>query len=218
MKRLHVDESKALPMNLLHLDSSILGPDSVSRAVSAASVEQLKKTYPELQVTYRDLASNPIPHLSGAYFEAVQAGLMIARDPVLQEDLALGTRILAEFLAADIVVIGAAFYNFGIPSQLKAWIDRVVVTGKTVRYTANGPEGLAGDKRVIITLSRGGFYAPVTPKGSFFEHAETHLRAVLAFIGIAHPEFIVAEGVSISQYREAAIKGALERAAALQGM
>ena len=80
----------------------------------------------------------------------------------LQHDLAAGQAALAEFLDADIVVVGAPMYNFGIPSQLKAWIDRLAVAGKTFRYSDKGAEGLAGGKRVIVASSRGGFYGPDT--------------------------------------------------------
>jgi len=105
------------------------------------------------------------------------------------------------------VVIGAPMYNFTVPSQLKAWIDRILVAGKTFRYTANGPEGLATGKRVIIALARGGIYSEGPAAG--FEHVETYLRGVFNFIGI-EPEFVVAEGVNISpEHKENAIAAAL---------
>ena len=91
--------------------------------------------------------------------------------------------MLEEFLAADIIVLGAPMYNFTIPSQLKAWIDRILVAGKTFKYCAQGVEGLAGNKRVIVAISRGGFYGPGTP-AAVGEHLETYLRWVFGFIGI----------------------------------
>jgi FMN-dependent NADH-azoreductase len=181
--------------NLLHLDSSILGGHSVSRALSASVVAQLSKSDPSLQVTYRDLAAEPIPHLTGTYLAAGQAG-EAALDPALQKDLALGSTVLAEFLAADIVVIGLGFYNFSIPSQLKAWVDRVVLAGKTFRYTEKGPEGLVGNKRIILAIARGGFYGPASPSAAF-EHAETYLRGVFAFLGIPPIEVVAAEGLTM---------------------
>ena len=105
-------------------------------------------------------------------------------------------RVLDEFLAADTVVIGAPMYNFTLPTQLKAWIDRILVAGKTFRYTENGPEGLAGGKRVIVALARGGFYNEGSP-ASALEHLETYLRGVFNFIGI-EPEFVAADGLNIS--------------------
>ncbi len=202
-------------MNLLHLDSSILGGNSVSRVLSAAIVAKLEASNPTLAVTYRDLAAEPIPHLSGAYLAAAQ-GVQSQLDTALEHDLALGSRVLDEFLAADIVVLGVGFYNFGIASQLKAWVDRVAVAGKTFRYTEKGPEGLARGKRLIIAISRGGFYGPGTPTAGF-EHAETYLRGAFGFLGISDIEVVAAEGVNIGpEQREASVKAAHERIAALK--
>jgi len=114
------------------------------------------------------------------------------------------------FLAADIVVLGAPMYNFTIPSQLKAWIDRIIVRGQTFKYGANGPEGLAGNKRVIVAISRGGFYGADTPMAAL-EHLESYLRGVFAFIGVTNLEFISADGIQIGpEHREKALAGALE--------
>ena len=126
-------------MKLLHIDSSILGDNSVSRAISAAIVTTLKAENPGVDVVYRDLGARPIPHLSGAYLAGQSAD--VKHDQALQEDLDLGGQTLTDFLDADIVVIGAPMYNFAVPSQLKAWIDRILVAGKTFRYTASGAEG-----------------------------------------------------------------------------
>jgi FMN-dependent NADH-azoreductase len=201
-------------MKLLHIDSSILGAASASRALSAATVARLKASHPGLEVTYRDLAADPIAHLSGAYFAAM-AGAGGEHDAALGHDLAVGETVLEEFLAADIVVIGAGVYNFSVPSQLKAWIDRLCVPGKTFRYTEKGPEGLAGDKRVILAIARGGFYGPGAPAASF-EHAETYLRTVLYFFGVTQPEVIIAEGLRVGEeQRQAAMDGAQKQIAAL---
>jgi len=169
-------------MKLLHIDSSVLGPHSVSRQVSAAIVDRLRQATPGLEVVYRDLTSTPLAHLSGSH------------------------------LAADIVVLGAPMYNFTIPSQLKAWIDRILVAGKTFKYGAQGAEGLAGNKRVIIAISRGGFYGAGTP-AAVGEHLETYLRWVFGFIGVTNPEFISADGIQIGpEHREKALAGALQAA------
>ena len=198
-------------MKLLHIDSSILGDNSVSRTVSSAIVQHLVENGSTVEVTTRDLAKHPISHLSGAYLAGQSAE--VQHDQALQEDLALGGSALAEFLAADIVVLGVPMYNFTIPSQLKAWIDRILVAGKTFRYTEHGPEGLAGSKRVIVALSRGGFYGPNTPLASF-DHQETLLRTVFGFIGVTRLEFVRAEGVAISaEQRQKSLAGALDAAA-----
>ncbi|MDX7951024.1 FMN-dependent NADH-azoreductase [Lichenihabitans sp. Uapishka_5] len=200
-------------MTLLHLDSSILGDHSVSRKLSAAVVARLKAEAPGLKDIYHDLAAQPISHLSGAYLAGQSPD--VQHDQAMQEDLALGGRVLEEFLAADTVVIGVALYNFTVPSQLKAWIDRVLVAGKTFRYTANGPEGLAGGKRVILTVARGGVYAPGSPHRPA-EHAETYLRTVFGFMGVTNLEVIVAEGIALGpDQREASVETALHEVAAL---
>jgi FMN-dependent NADH-azoreductase len=201
-------------MKLLHIDSSVLGPHSVSRQVSAAIVDRLQKATPDLQVAYRDLTATPLAHLSGSHLAAAQGAVPEA--VALQQDLAAGQTVLEEFLAADIVVIGAPMYNFTIPSQLKAWIDRILVAGKTFKYSAQGVEGLAGNKRVIIAIARGGFYGAGTPSAAA-EHHETYLRAVFSLIGITNPEIIVAEGVQIGpEQREKALESALTAATRLQ--
>jgi FMN-dependent NADH-azoreductase len=201
-------------MKLLHIDSSVLGPHSVSRQVSAAIVDRLYKATPALEIVYRDLTTTPLAHLSGSHLAASQGAVPEAT--ALQQDLAAGQTVLEEFLAADIVVIGAPMYNFTIPSQLKAWIDRILVSGKTFKYDAQGVQGLAGNKRVIIAISRGGFYGAGTPS-AVGEHLETYLRYVFGFIGIANPEIIVAEGVQIGpEHREKALESALTAATNLQ--
>jgi FMN-dependent NADH-azoreductase len=196
-------------MKLLHIDSSVLGPHSVSRQVSAAIVRRLKTATPSLDVVYRDLTTAPLAHLSGPHLAAAQGA---APEAHLQQDLTAGQTALDEFLAADIVVIGAPMYNFSIPSQLKAWIDRIAVRGKTFRYGPNGPQGLAGNKRVIVAISRGGFYGAGTPTATL-EHVETYLRSVFNFIGVTSPEFISADGVQVGpEHREKALANALEAA------
>ena len=200
-------------MKLLHIDSSVLGPHSVSRQVSAAAVERLRQANPGLVVSYRDLSQTPLAHLSGLHLAASQGA---APDPSVRDDIATGQAVLDEFLAADIVVIGAPMYNFTIPSQLKAWIDRVLVAGKTFSYGANGPQGLAGGKRVIFAISRGGYYGAGTPAASL-EHLESYLRGVFGFMGIHHSEFISADGIQVGpEHREKSLASALQAATALR--
>ncbi len=200
-------------MKLLHLDSSVLGPHSVSRQVSAAIVDRLRQATPSLEIAYRDLTQVPLAHLSGSHLAAAQG---VPAPAELGPDLAASKAALGEFLAADIVVIGAPMYNFTIPSQLKAWIDRILVAGKTFKYGANGPEGLAGGKRVIVAISRGGYYGAGSPAAAL-EHLESYLRGVFGFIGIANPEFIFADGIAVGpEHREKALASALEAATNLR--
>jgi FMN-dependent NADH-azoreductase len=175
-------------VTILHVDASINGQSSASRAISAKIVDQFKAAQWGKEVVYRDLASNPLPHLTLEAFA--------------------DTSVLEEFLGADTVVIGAPMYNFTLPSQLKAWIDRIVVAGRTFRYTENGPEGLAKDKRVIVALARGGIYDAGSPAASL-EHLESYLRGIFNFIGI-EPEFVAADGLNFGpEQREASIRAAL---------
>lgn len=183
-------------MKLLHVDSSILGPGSVSRHLSASIVTQQQALHPGIEIVRRDLATDPVDHLSGLHLAAAQ-GAVPEAEP-LQRDLAAGQAALDEFLDADVIVVGAPMYNFGIPSQLKAWIDRLAVAGKTFRYGANGAEGLAGGKTVIVASSRGGFYGADT-QAAFLDHQETYLRGVFGFFGITDISFIRAEGVAMGE-------------------
>lgn len=182
-------------MKLLHIDSSALGGHSVSRQLTADIVAELQRNTPAATIHYRDLAAQPLPHWTP---------MADASDPAA----VLGSQMLEEFLAADVVVIGAPMYNFAISSQLKAWIDRILVAGKTFRYTANGPEGLAGGKRVIVASSRGGFYGKDTAAAAM-DFQEPYLRAALAFIGISNVEFVRAEGIAVGEEQKAqALKSA----------
>jgi FMN-dependent NADH-azoreductase len=199
-------------MKLLHLDSSVLGPHSVSRQVSAAIVDRLRKATPDLEISYRDLTQTPLAHLSGLHLAAGQG---TAPEASLHADIAAGQVVLDEFLAADIVVLGAPMYNFTIPSQLKAWIDRILVAGKTFKYGPEGVKGLADNKRVLVAISRGGFYGAGSP-AAVGEHLETYLRWVFGFIGITDPEFISADGIQVGpEHREKAVADALRAADAL---
>jgi FMN-dependent NADH-azoreductase len=193
-------------MKLLHIDSSILGAGSVSRTLSSAIVAAQRAQHPGLQVSYRDLAVAPVGHLSGAHLAAGQGA--VPEDAALAADFDDGVAVLDAFLAADIVVVGAPMYNFSIPTQLKAWIDRLAIAGRTFRYTERGAEGLAGGKTVIIASSRGGFYGEGTAT-AFLDHQETYLRAVFNFFGITDVRFIRAEGVALGdEQRAKSVQGA----------
>jgi len=191
-------------MKLLHIDSSILGDNSTSRQLSAELVAAWAAAEPGVQVTYRDLAADAISHLSSASLVAAGTPAEL-RDAAQKHEAALGEQSIEEFLGADAIVIGAPMYNFSIPSQLKAWIDRIAVAGKTFRYTENGPEGLAGGKKVIIVSTAGGIHAG-QPSGVAHE---TYLELVLNFLGITDIEVVRAEGLAYGdEPRRNAIAGA----------
>lgn len=199
---------------LLHIDSSILGEKSTSRGLTAEIVEKFRRDIAGLEVVYRDLAAAAPPELSSAYFFARAAGAE-PEDPALARSLAAGRAFTDEFLRADIVVIGAPLYNFTIPTQLRSWIDHIVVPGKTFAYTAEGIKGLAGGRRVIVVSTRGGSYESGPRAGS--EHQESYLRSVFANIGVTDIEIVRAEGLSIGpQQKDEAIAAARREIAALR--
>ena len=199
-------------MKLLHVDSSILGQGSVSRDLSAEVVATFRGRHPGLAVTRLDLAATSIGDLTAAHLTAAQGAPL---DDALKSDVAMGQVALEEFLAADIVVIGAPMYNLGVPSQLKAWIDRISIAGKTFRYGEHGPVGLCGAKKLVIASSRGGVDSEGSPAG-LFDHQETYLKAALGFLGITDITFIRAEGVAIGpEARGAALAAAKKETAAL---
>jgi FMN-dependent NADH-azoreductase len=183
-------------MNILHLDSSISGEASVSRKVSADIIAKLKAQTPGANVVYRDLVANPLEHLTLPAFGQPEAA-----------------EIMAEFMAADTVVIGVPMYNFGVPSQLKAWIDRIAVAGQTFKYTETGPVGLVTGKRVILAASRGGMYGEGMPAAAV-EHAVSYVQAVLGFIGVSDVQVIVAEGVAMGPEAAAMAMAEAKRAVA----
>jgi FMN-dependent NADH-azoreductase len=201
-------------MNILHVDSSILGPNSVTRSLTAAIVAQQQALHPETEVIYRDVAADAPLHLSGVHLAAWQG--TVPTEAVLASDVANGTALLDELFAADIIVIGAPMYNFAIPGQLKAWIDRLLIAGKSFRYGAAGAEGLLPPgKKVFIASARGGAYAPGTP-GASFDHQESYLRGALGFIGLTDVTVIRAEGLAMGpEAREAALNGAKREILAL---
>ncbi len=201
---------------LLHLDTSIKASGSLSRDMSAATVKRLKRETPDIAVHYRDLAARPLGDLTERVFAAHAKGVDIDDlDQAERSDLAESGRVLEAFMASDVVVIGVAFYNFTVPTSLKAWIDRICVAGKTFSYGANGVVGLARGKRVIVLLARGGLYGEGSPN-AHHEHAETYLRSVFSVIGIDNLEVIVADGVDISpELRAAAVERATNSIEAL---
>ncbi|PRA71199.1 FMN-dependent NADH-azoreductase [Pseudomonas sp. MYb187] len=178
-------------MKLLHIDSSILGDNSASRQLSRSVVEAWKAADPSVEVVYRGLAADAISHFSAATLVAAGTPQDL-RDAAQQHEAQLSAETLQEFLDADAVVIGAPMYNFTVPTQLKAWIDRVAVAGKTFRYTEAGPEGLCGDKKVILVSTAGGLHAG-QPTGVGHEE---FLKVFLGFIGVTDLEIVRAHGLA----------------------
>ena len=195
-------------MKLLHIDSSLLGEGSASRQLTRSVVGRFQRNHPGLEVTSRDLDVAPLPHLTGADLAASRRSAD-SLDDATSAGAKTNAAVLQEFMDADIVVVGAPMYNFGVPSVLKAWIDRISIAGVTFRYTENGPEGLAGGKRVVIASSRGGLYAEGSPFAAM-DFQETYLRAVFAFLGVSDVQVVRAEGLNLGpEQRQAAMQAAL---------
>lgn len=198
-------------MKLLHIDSSILGQGSVSRDLSADAVATFQDRHSNLAITRLDLAATPIGHLTAAHLASAQGAPV---DETVKADVAMSQKALEDFLSADIVVIGAPMYNLGIPSQLKAWIDRISVAGKTFSYGEHGPVGLCGGKKVVIASSRGGIYS--AGPAAVYDHQETYLKAAFGLLGITDLSFVRAEGVAMGpDARGKALASAKKETAAL---
>ncbi len=182
-------------MKLLHIDSSPLAAQSVSRQLTRQIVDQWIAHHPGTQVEHLDLDVNAPSHLNmdslGFRLGIDAAGLT----DVQRRENAVTDRLVTQFLAADVVVIGAPMYNFTIPSQLKAWIDRIAQAGRTFRYTEKGPEGLAGGKTVIVASTRGGIYS--SGPATAMDHQESYLKALLGFLGVTDVRFVRAEGLAM---------------------
>jgi FMN-dependent NADH-azoreductase len=200
-------------MQLLHLDSSVLGAASVSRQLSAEIVARHQALHPGIRVVTRDLAADPALHLSGAHMAAFQG--VASEDATINADLVKGNAYMDELFAADILVIGTPMYNLSIPTPLKAWIDRIAVAGKTFQYTATGPEGLLKNKKAFIASARGGVYSADSPAAAL-EHQESYLIGLLAFLGVTDVTVVRAEGLAYGpEAKDAAVASALQDIAAI---
>ena len=192
-------------MKILHIDSSVTGAKSISRPLTKETAAKLASK-PGATVTYRDLVDEPLNHYTAVL--RVYGVTPETATPAQKLELETGEAILAEFLASDVVVLGAPMYNFGIPSQLKAWVDLICVAGKTFSYGADGPKGLCGGKKVIVVSSRGGLYGAGSPAAAM-DFQENYLKTVFGFLGITDITVIRAEGVAYGpDAAAAAIEGA----------
>ena len=178
-------------MKILQINSSARSAGANSTRLTDAVTTRLKAANPGAVVELRDLAANPVPHLDGARFMAFLAKPE-ERSAEQQAVVDFSDALIAELRAADAIVIGLPMYNFGIPSQLKAYFDHIARAGVTFRYTENGPEGLLKGKKVYVALARGGIYRD-TPADS----QVPYLKGVLGFLGMTDVEFIYAEGLAM---------------------
>jgi FMN-dependent NADH-azoreductase len=189
-------------MKLLHIDSSPLAGNSVSRQLTASLVAQWRAAHPGTVVEYLDLAKDAPTHLNmdslGFRAGPTAGGL----SDVQRRENEISERLVSQFLAADVVVVGAPMYNFSVPTQLKAWVDRVAQAGRTFTYTDKGPKGLAGGKTVIVASSRGGVYSN-NPALAGLDHQESYLKTVFGFFGVTDVQIVRAEGVAMGEAAKA---------------
>lgn len=203
-------------MQILHIDSAITGNNSITRELTADILANLQQAHREAKVDYLDLAVNAPSHLS-AQSLGFRTGQEAATEIERQEN-AISEALVTQFLAADVIIVGAPFYNFTIPTQLKAWLDRIAQAGRTFKYTATGPVGLAGDKKVIIASARGGAYS-TSAAGQAMEHQESYLKVIFGFMGVTDVTIVRAEGVSMGpEAKAAAMQGAKAEIEQLQAV
>lgn len=176
---------------VLIIESSARQQDSVSRQLTQTFISQWKAAHPSDEISVRDLAINPVPHLDahllGGWMKPAEQ-----RNDIENASLTRSNELTDELLAADVLVMAAPMYNFAIPSTLKAWLDHVLRAGVTFKYTPTGPQGLLTGKRAFVLTARGGIHA-----GGSTDHQEPYLRQVMAFIGIHDVTFIHAEGMNL---------------------
>jgi len=189
-------------MKLLHIDSSILSAHSTSRLLTAEIVAAWKTAHTDTAVEYLDLAADAPSHF-GPDALGIKTGVQAQPTEAQQRENALSEKLVNQFLAADVIVVGAPLYNFSVPTQLKAWIDRLAQVGRTFKYTDKGPVGLAGGKTVIVASTRGGIYS-TTEGGQAAEHQESYLKVVFGFFGITDVRFVRAEGLAMGDAPKAA--------------
>ncbi|CAN5728876.1 FMN-dependent NADH-azoreductase AzoR2 [soil metagenome] len=189
-------------MKLLQVDSSVLGTNSVSRQLTAEIVAAWRAANPGITVDYLDVAANAPSHF-GADSLGIKVGVQAEPTPAQAAENAVSEALVTQFLAADVIVVGAPLYNFSIPSQLKAWIDLLAQAGRTFKYTEKGPVGLAGGKTVIVASTRGGMYS-TSEGGQAMEHQESYLKVVLGFFGITDVRIVRAEGLAMGEAAKAA--------------
>lgn len=198
--------SRAAP-TLLHIDASARATGSESRRLSSDFVAGWRNLYPAAKVITRDIVTAPLPHLDQALLSGLQTG-SDERSPAQAAAVARVDELVAEFLAADCIVLGVPMYNFGIPSTLKAWIDHIAIAGRTFRYGAQGPVGLAGGRTVYLCSARGGVFG----EGPM-DHQVSYLRTLFGFLGIDDLRVIQAEGLNRDSTKEQGLRAA-ERAMA----
>ncbi len=178
---------------LLRINSSILGDNSVSNQLMAQVLDALQQADGHWQVTERDFSQTPIPHLDSEWLQALTTP-DADRTDAQQEKVDFSDSLIRELQEADLVVIGLPMYNFSVPSMLKSWNDHVARAGVTFKYTESGPQGLLGDKKVLLIASTGGEHD--NDGGDFLR---PYMRHFLGFLGIHDIDIISASGLNLGE-------------------
>ena len=178
-------------MNLLHISSSIFEDQGKSSQMGQYFEELWRQRFPNAELTKRDLAKEPVPHLTQTIFQSALTPVG-DRNPQQQNAAQLADQLIEELQAADVLLLVVPMYNFGIPSTLKAWIDHIARAGTTFKYTENGPVGLLKNKTAVVMAARGGVYKD-TPNDT----QTPYLKTLLGFVGIEKVHFIYAEKLSM---------------------
>jgi FMN-dependent NADH-azoreductase len=196
---------------ILVVEASPRGSESASREVTRKLTLRLKERFPNAKLVHRDLVKETLPPLDGTVIKAI-----FSREPSVEgskESLRLSNELTDELLASDLLVISTPMWNFGIPPYLKLWIDLVVRPGRTFKYTENGAQGLAENKKAIFVLASGGVFSDGPWK--VWDHVEPYLRTIMTFIGIQNVQTVRVEGINIPQLKELAVPNAEK---ALEGL
>jgi FMN-dependent NADH-azoreductase len=196
-----------VPMKtLLQIKTSLFSDHGQSSRLANDVVTQWRASNPKGLVISRDLAREPVPHLTAERFQAFLAKPE-ERTAAQAAHVAASDDLIAELERADVVVLGLPMYNFGVPSTLKAYFDHIGRAGRTFRYTEKGPVGLLTRKKAIVVATRGGLYA-----GTPLDTQTAYVRDFLRFVGIEDVRFIYAEGLAMGDAPKAAALGKAQTA------
>lgn len=199
--------------NVLIVTSSAQGSQSVSTRIAEEYAQALNEAHPGVEIVRRDVGAHPIPHLTAETVAGIRG---VAESEAEQRTLALSDALVAELQAAELIVIAAPMYNFGMSSTLKTWFDHVLRARVTFRYTENGPEGLLKGRKAVVIESRAGLYSE--GPGAAMDSQEPHIRTLLGFMGFDDVEFVRAEKLAFGpEAAEQSIGGAVDRLRSLAG-
>jgi FMN-dependent NADH-azoreductase len=194
-------------MQILQIISSAQGANSYSTKLGQGIIDKLLAAHPDSQVVVRNLATDPLPYLEEAHLQAFFTPAE-GRSPEQQQAVRHSDEVVAQVMAADVIIIGVPFYNFSVPASLKSWLDHLTRAGITFRYTPTGPEGLINGKKVYLAIASGGIYSEGPMQA--YDFAAPYLRTVLSFLGMTDVTVARAEGVKLPDFQEQALQKGID--------